>query len=256
MYDCLELPSLGAWLISEELDLPNFLSSPPSTIVNASISGAASTAQSSSDKDELPNAKSVNGANKEADGGWALSWCHDRQWGPLLAIVASSHSAAVQIIGLSPARKLLILSSHSTSSDHEVLTCVAWAPSCGRSYQLVASASRSGKVWIWKLHPPQDTYFDENDDRDDDMEPKQNNSEGLSGEGKWSCEELACFDSHGSMVGSVEWNITGTILSSSGADGKIRLWTAAAGGGGRWGAAGSIGVEQALGSGAGDIMEE
>lgn len=61
------------------------------------------------------------------------------------------------------------------------------------------------------------------------------------------------------MIGAVEWNITGTILSSSGTDGRIRLWTASGGLGGGWRGAGSIGVEQALGGSAdgdGDGMEE
>lgn len=46
-----------------------------------------------------------------------------------------------------------------------------------------------------------------------------------------------------SAVGSVEWNITGTVLSSAGNDGRIRLWKATSGN--VWRPAGSIGVEQA-----------
>jgi nucleoporin SEH1 len=45
-----------------------------------------------------------------------------------------------------------------------------------------------------------------------------------------------------SAVGSVEWNITGTVLSSAGNDGRIRLWKATSGN--VWRPAGSIGVEQ------------
>jgi len=44
-------------------------------------------------------------------------------------------------------------------------------------------------------------------------------------------------------VGRVEWNITGTVLSSAGNDGRIRLWKATSGN--VWRPAGSIGVEQA-----------
>lgn len=44
-----------------------------------------------------------------------------------------------------------------------------------------------------------------------------------------------------SAVGSVEWNITGTVLSSAGNDGRIRLWKATSGN--VWRPAGSIGVE-------------
>ena len=48
---------------------------------------------------------------------------------------------------------------------------------------------------------------------------------------------------HRSAVTSVEWNITGTVLSSAGNDGRIRLWKATSGN--VWRPAGSIGVEQA-----------
>jgi len=61
-------------------------------------------------------------------------------------------------------------------------------------------------------------------------------------EGKWTASVVADFDHHKSAVGSVEWNITGTVLSSAGNDGRIRLWKATSGN--VWRPAGSIGVEQ------------
>ncbi|KAK6333883.1 epoxide hydrolase, soluble (sEH), variant 2 [Orbilia blumenaviensis] len=39
-------------------------------------------------------------------------------------------------------------------------------------------------------------------------------------------EEIAAFNEHGREVWRVEWNPTGTVLSSAGDDGKIRLWRA------------------------------
>jgi nucleoporin SEH1 len=36
--------------------------------------------------------------------------------------------------------------------------------------------------------------------------------------------EIASFSDHGAAVWRVEWNITGTILASSGDDGTVRLW--------------------------------
>ena len=34
------------------------------------------------------------------------------------------------------------------------ITSVAWAPSCGRSYHLVATGARDGHVRIWRVRPP------------------------------------------------------------------------------------------------------
>ena len=54
---------------------------------------------------------------------------------------------------------------------------------------------------------------------------------------------LTMFVPHRSAVSRVEWNITGTILSSAGNDGRVRLWKATAGN--VWRPAGHISVEQA-----------
>jgi WD40 repeat protein len=37
-------------------------------------------------------------------------------------------------------------------------------------------------------------------------------------------QQEACFDDHEAEVWRVEWNITGTVLASSGDDGVVRLW--------------------------------
>ncbi|EFC36536.1 nucleoporin SEH1 [Naegleria gruberi] len=74
---------------------------------------------------------------------------------------------------------------------------VSWAPNLGRSYDLIASASKDGSVRIWKL-----------------------NSETKS-------IELMDIDEthkHNSEVWKVEWNLSGTVLASSGDDGSVRLW--------------------------------
>lgn len=67
--------------------------------------------------------------------------------------------------------------------------------------------------------------------------------EGDSEETKWTATSVADFDQHKSAVGRVEWNVTGTILSSAGNDGRVRLWKATSGN--VWRPAGSVGVEQA-----------
>ncbi len=71
---------------------------------------------------------------------------------------------------------------------------VAWSPNLGRSYELLATASQDRTVRIWKL----------------------------TGD---VAEQVACFRDHKSEVWHVEFNVTGTVLASSGDDGVVRLWT-------------------------------
>jgi len=107
---------------------------------------------------------------------------------------------------------------------------VSWAPSCGRSYHLVATGGRDGRVRIWKIKPGSEDF-------------EELMGDGDSEEAKWTAVLIADFDQHKSAVGRVEWNVTGTILSSAGNDGRVRLWKATSGN--VWRPAGSVGVEQA-----------
>ena len=60
-------------------------------------------------------------------------------------------------------------------------------------------------------------------------EPQLGASEdGTEEEGeKWEVQMVADFPDHKAEVWKVSWNSTGTILSSTGDDGKIRLWKCA-----------------------------
>lgn len=86
---------------------------------------------------------------------------------------------------------------------------------------------------IWKIKPGSDDL----DNAEGTM------SDGGGEETKWTAVLVADFDQHKSAVGRVEWNVTGTILSSAGNDGRVRLWKATSGN--VWRPAGSVGVEQA-----------
>ncbi|KAF8156881.1 WD40 repeat-like protein [Crassisporium funariophilum] len=201
--------------------------------------------------------------NREADGGWCIAWCKERYWGEVIAAGCGT-SGVIKIIQLNARRSttLLILSSSpstatnttsnssapinptSTTEPSEsrtgagqagiatyAITSVAWAPSCGRSYHLVATGGRDGHVRIWKVKPGSDDVDNEGMGEGESLE-----------DAKWTAVSVADFDQHKSAVGRVEWNITGTILSSAGNDGRIRLWKATSGN--VWRPAGSVGVEQ------------
>ncbi|KAG5728171.1 Nucleoporin SEH1 [Termitomyces sp. T112] len=269
IYECIEQPSISTWQLSEELDVQNLSSSgSPSlhtrahtaavatpTQINATLDGTNASLVTQALQQNLQQSAATThqtsirsgSGNREADGGWCISWCKDRYWGELIA-TASGIDGVVKIIQLTPSRRPTVIltldptpTPQTSSSSHEgnmptvegavpapptfSVTSVSWAPSCGRSYHLIATGSRDGCVRIWRVRPGEDL------DREDDDE-----------EGKWTASVVADFDQHKSAIGRVEWNITGTVLSSTGNDGRVRLWKATSGS--VWRPAGSIGVEQ------------
>ncbi|KAH7882399.1 WD40-repeat-containing domain protein [Phlebopus sp. FC_14] len=255
IYECLE-----RWQLSEEVDVTTLpaASSPSSysvafatpTQTSATLEGAsASLVAQALQQSQAPFQARPGVGNREADGGWCISWCKERYWGEVI-VAGSGISGTIKIIQISPSRRpttLLTLDpspsgtarSTDASSSGNVpsgegdaptpyaITAVAWAPSCGRSYHLIATGGRDGHVRIWRVKPAEDS---------DDMD-------GEGGEPKWTGTIVADFDHHKSAIGRVEWNITGTVLSSAGNDGRVRLWKATIGN--VWRPAGSIGVEQA-----------
>ncbi|GJE86577.1 WD40 repeat-like protein [Phanerochaete sordida] len=266
VYECLEQPSLQTWQLAEEVDVQSLPSRNPTghsmpqtvtlatpTQTSSTLDGATATlaAHALAQQQQTNQTQSRPGlGNREADGGWCVSWCKDRYWGEILA-VGCGVNGVVKVIQLhSPRRPSTLLAldpspSRATGgegtprtpvqpdSDGPIpysVTSVAWAPSCGRSYHLIATGSRDGHVRIWRVKPP--TPMDDGDHEDGDAEG-----------GAWSASIVGDFDDHKSPIGRVEWNITGTILSSSGNDGRVRLWKATAGN--VWRPAGHISVEQA-----------
>ena len=82
------------------------------------------------------------------------------------------------------------------SKHNAAVNDVCWAPNLGRSYHLIASASSDTKIKIWKVQK-----------REDEI--------------KVTCaSELP----QGTEVWRCEWNLTGTVLATSGDDGTVRLW--------------------------------
>lgn len=79
-----------------------------------------------------------------------------------------------------------------------LIRSISWAPSMGRSYHLIATGCKDGLIQIFKAH-------------------EQEN-------GDFKIETVARLNDHRLEVWRVQWNSTGTILSSAGDDGRIRLW--------------------------------
>lgn len=90
-------------------------------------------------------------------------------------------------------RKLCDLPEHNG-----LIRSVSWAPSMGRGYHLIATGCKDGYVRIFKATE--------------------------SSLGELNIDTIAKLNDHQGEVWKVKWNLTGTILSSAGDDGKVRLW--------------------------------
>jgi len=111
------------------------------------------------------SAAGQDGPGEQVHGAWGLSWCREKWWGSVLAVftgtnptlrvscftsrISTRHSWQIIKLDPSPTALLHLTPSSSTSP----LTSVAWAPSCGRSYHLVATGARDGTVRIWRIEP-------------------------------------------------------------------------------------------------------
>jgi len=102
-------------------------------------------------------------------------------------------------------RRWQLVETFSTIS--EPVHDIAFAPNIGRSYHVLAVASKELRIITLK--------------------PSTDGSKDFSGAPmKYDIKQAGQFDDHGSSVWRVCWNITGTILASSGDDGCVKLWKA------------------------------
>ncbi|KAJ9107634.1 hypothetical protein QFC21_001094 [Naganishia friedmannii] len=261
IYTCLS-PTLSDWQLTTTVSLPSLqfsqaAKSNPNTVSTgggnddtsqshqASTSGGAggltlTNALSPSNSVSSISNNSANAPNpgkgNEALGGWCLSWCKERWWGQVMA-ATSGHSGIIKIISLSTPTPTAILVLHppsatatnsissngtpnsSTASQGlgaQAITSLAWSPACGRSYHLIASGHRDGSVRIWKVWPPA---------IGGDGAGSGSGGDEQNG-GGWRAEIAAEWGKGDVMVGKVEWNLTGSILSVASEDGKVRLFKA------------------------------
>jgi len=230
IYECLEQPTLSSWQLIDEIDIASAAPGPSPTLTRAQTAALATPTQTHSATLDSASASLVAQAlqqnlqqsasvpisrttlgNREADGGWTLSWCKDRYWGEIIA-AGAGNNGVVKVIQLNSRRSNVLLSLEAPSGPSNppnplfapqepapqnqqnsyAVVSVAWAPSCGRSYHLLATGSRDGHVRIWKLKPPPDDAAEDEED-------------------KWTAVSVGDFDQHKSAVGRVEWNITGCV---------------------------------------------
>ncbi|KAJ3022921.1 UNVERIFIED_CONTAM: epoxide hydrolase, soluble (sEH) [Siphonaria sp. JEL0065] len=148
-----------------------------------------------------------------------LSWCRSR-FQPQQIVVGCGDKNIARIYRLTANNQWTAF--EYLGPHHDTITDVSWAPNMGRSYQLIATASKDGHVRIFKLK------WEDLSVGDGELQPER--SVGVL-KGKWKVDLLASFPDHNGIVWRVDWNLLGTVLSSSGEDGKVRVWKAGFGDG-------------------------
>lgn len=140
-----------------------------------------------------------------------IAWNPSRAHLPMIAVgsdePSTSGNSKVQIYEFNEnSRKWVKVEAivGATEPVHDL----AFAPNFGRSYHLLAIASRDVKIVSLKPVTP----------------GKDANVANFSNYSKFEIRQIASFNEHNSQVWRVSWNVTGTILASSGDDGCVRLW--------------------------------
>jgi len=109
-----------------------------------------------------------------------------------------------------------------------VIHSIDWAPNLGRAHHLLAAGCSNNRVLIWRLTT-------------ESPSPSKDGTIGAEEEVRWHAVLVGDFGGHSAEVRRVNWNVTGTILASSGDDGAMRLWRQGARG--VWQAAGKVHLE-------------
>ncbi|KAI8801028.1 WD40-repeat-containing domain protein [Cladochytrium replicatum] len=155
----------------------------------------------------------------EPDSHHCLSWSKSR-FQPQMLVVGCGLKNTARVFRLDGNSKWSPI--HELTGHQGVVTDVAWAPYMGRSYQMIATSSKDGHVRLFKLS--EDT--ESNKSKGGIGAAILNSALGGGSQKKkrFKVDMVGEFADHQAEVWRVEWNVTGTILASSGDDGKVRLW--------------------------------
>eukprot|EP00041_Stephanoeca_diplocostata_P009142 m.139340 g.139340 ORF g.139340 m.139340 type:complete len:323 (+) comp17620_c0_seq3:92-1060(+) len=135
-----------------------------------------------------------------------LSWNPSRACTMLaLGRNAEAESSTVQVWELGAAKRWAAVLD-DIGPPNTAINDVAFAPNMGRSYYLLAAACDDKSVRIWRIRTT---------DKD---------TSGTAARSKYEAEEVFCSKGEPSSVWRVSWNVTGTVLASSGDDGSVKLW--------------------------------
>ncbi|KAG2184628.1 hypothetical protein INT43_000541 [Umbelopsis isabellina] len=248
IYEALEPTNLTQWPQMEEFEISSVNSYPPGqansaagNMTNNSVGGGGFGSQT---QNALSGPQGLSGTGTGSAGGvqqiggnsgrsgdvggsYCLSWCPNRCPAPMMVVGLGKEGGAR--IFKHDGQNRWYPGEYLPGHEGEVHD-VCWAPSMGRSYQLIATACKDRRVRIFKLIDTSTNSHTSQSMQSRTASAKNmspTSSPGQASIGKqFKVEVLATFADHDAEVWRVEWNIEGTILSSSGDDGKVRLWKA------------------------------
>ncbi len=116
------------------------------------------------------------------------------------------------------AREWLTITDRNWGGITDIVHDISFAPNVGRTYDLVGVATaKDVKIILIRYENP-------NEKESTASVASSVISSNQRNRRVYTLRVLATFEDHGSQVWRVSWNITGTILASSGDDGAVRLW--------------------------------
>ena len=152
--------------------------------------------------------RAVEGASSGEDVGCAaLSWCTGRFEPATLAVGYSSGRASIYRYddAVRSYLEAIRLPGHATAAGvpRGVLD-VSWAPNVGRSYHLIATCGKDDRLKVHRV-----------------KRGRGNGAEGGSSSLSYEGTEVLQDQS---QAWRCQWNVTGTVLASSGDGGIVKLW--------------------------------
>jgi nucleoporin SEH1 len=140
----------------------------------------------------------------------SLSWCTGRFEPPTLCVGCSSGRASIYRYddGARSWVEAIRLPNHVDGNGipRGVLD-VAWAPNVGRSYHLIATCGKDGRLKVHRV-----------------KRGRGGKGEGTAASSSSSLVYEGTEDLDQSEVWRCQWNLTGTVLASSGDCGVVKLW--------------------------------
>ncbi|KAJ3110775.1 epoxide hydrolase, soluble (sEH) [Phlyctochytrium bullatum] len=163
-----------------------------------------------------------------------LSWCPSRFQPEMLVVGCGRDNVAkvrASIYRQEDDKQWKVIETLGPHGD--IVTDISWAPNMGRSYQLIATSSKDKIVRIFRLsedEPQSSSPAAQGTAGSFGLDPARAGMVGVPGAlqkrtGRLKVQSVTPLEGHMDEVWRVEWNITATVLCSSGDDGNLRLWT-------------------------------